>query len=701
VFLISQRSRRAPIQTQKPLVLSKLAFQVSCQSRFASDNDMFFRAREPNKYLGEAMRHLLTGIVLVTTIVGLTQPLSAKVLKFEILRTESPAFEGRTFGAVGTYDRIIARATVAVAPDDPNNSIIVDIERAPRNAQGLVEATSDVEILRPTTPSNGNRTLLYDVLNRGRKLGLTILNDLGIVNDLVKASDGGNGFLMNRGYTLVWSGWQGDLGPASGPLMFSPPTVPAVTGRAREEFIFDHMENPASGTLSYPAADLDPAHTKLTVREREADSRVTPADLSFRFDSPDRVAITRPAGFDAGAIYELIYQAKDPKVMGLGFAATRDIVSFLRNAPADATGVPNVLGGQIDRTIGFGVSQSGRFLHDFLYLGFNTDEDGRRVFDGLIPHIAGGKRTFVNYRFGQPGRHPQQHAETVFPGGEFPFTYPIITDALTGRTDGLLARCLKATNCPKIFHVDTELEFYQSRASLIATDTKGEALTMPDNVRLFLLSNLQHFALANAKSDSTKACAFPTNPLNAGPPLRALLVALDAWIKSATPPPASRFPSRSDDTLVPPVPEAVGFPHIPGVEYTGLVTKPTVINSDAMPPVKGAAYPVFVPKTDSDGRDVAGIRLPTLEAPIATHTGWNLRKAGYAQGELCDLNGSVLPFAATQDERLKNNDSRLSLAERYPQEGDRVSAIALAAKQLVQDRLLLEDDVKLFLPAVR
>ena len=508
------------------------------------------------------MSHLRTGMVLATTIIALTQPAYAKVVKFEILRTESPAFEGRIFGTVGTYDRIIARAIVAVEPDDRQNSIIVDIERAPRNAQGLVEATSDVEILRPTIPSNGNRTLLYDVLNRGRKLGLTILDDMGIINDLVKSGDAGNGFLMNRGYAVVWSGWQGDLDTASGPLTFSAPIVPEIAGSAREEFIFDHLDNPAVATLSYPAADLDPSHARITVREREADPRSIPTDLSLKFESPVRVTITRPAGFDAGAIYELIYQAKDPKVMGLGFAATRDIVSFLHHAPANAADSPNVLSGQIDRTIGFGVSQSGRFLHDFLYLGFNTDEAGRSVFDGLIPHIAGGKKTFVNYRFGQPGRHAQQHAETVFPGGEFPFTYPVITDALTGRTDGMLARCLQAANCPKIIHIDTELEFYQSRASLIATDTRGEALTMPDNVRLFLLSNLQHFALANAKSVSTKACAYPTNPLNAGPPLRALLVALDAWITSATPPPASRFPNRGDGTLVPPAPEAVGFPRI-------------------------------------------------------------------------------------------------------------------------------------------
>jgi hypothetical protein len=342
--------------------------------------------------LGKDMKRLLQGAAFAIGIVGLAQPLGAKVIKFEILRTESPAFEGRTFGAIGTHDRIIARATVAVARDDPHNSIIVDIDRAPRNAQGLVEAVSDVEILRPTIAANANHHLLYEVVNRGSKLGLALFNATGIINEPVKAADAGNGFLMGRGYTVVWSGWQGDTAPGGGRLTFSPPTVPQVTGLAREEFIFDHLENPALATLSYPAADLDPAHTKLTVRQREADSRATPSDLSVKFDGQNRIAINRPADFDAGAIYEFIYLAKDPKVMGLGLAATRDIVSFLRNEKADAGGAPNVLAGQIDRAIGFGASQSGRYLHDFLYLGFNTDEAGRAVFEGLMAHISGGKR---------------------------------------------------------------------------------------------------------------------------------------------------------------------------------------------------------------------------------------------------------------------------------------------------------------------
>ena len=643
------------------------------------------------------MRHLSAAVVVVAGVAGLAQPLAAKVVKFEVLRIESPAFEGRSFGAVGTYDRIIARATIAVAPGTPHNSLIVDVERAPRNAQGLVEAATEVEILRPTVAANGNRALLYDVVNRGSKRALTMFNDSSAGNDLAKATDAGSGFLMNRGYIMVWSGWQGDVSAGGGRKVISVPTVTGVTGLSREEFVFDNLQNPVVAPLSYPAADLDPAHAKLTVRQREADPRVTPAGLEFRFEGPNKISITRPEGFDAGAIYELIYQAKDPKVMGLGFAATRDLVSFLRNEAADAAGTPNVLAGRIDRAIAFGQSQSGRYLQDFLYLGFNTDEAGRAVFEGLMPHIAGGKKMFTNYRFAQPGRNMQQHADTLYPGGDFPFAYPVITDPLTGRTDGVLARCLAAGNCPKIVKTDTELEFYQSRASLVTTDTQGNALTMPDNVRLFLLASLQHAAPANAKSGLSPTCIFPTNPLYAGPPLRALLVALDAWITRGTQPPASRYPSRADGTLVEPTAAAVGFPNIPGLTFPPSVNRATVVDNKAMPPARGAAYPVFVPKSDADGRNIAGIRLPNLEAPIATHTGWNLRKAGFGEGELCDNTGSMLPFAKTREERLASGDPRPSLAERYPQAGDRTAAMERAAGKLVQDRLLLEEDVKSFL----
>ncbi|MBY0381976.1 MAG: hypothetical protein K2W78_08680 [Xanthobacteraceae bacterium] len=648
------------------------------------------------------MKRLIVTAACAVAAAGLAAPVQAKVVKFEIVRTESPAFEGRIFGSVGTYDRMFARATVAVSPADPHNTIVVDIDKAPRDGKGLVEATTDVEILRPTNVANGNRRLFYEVLNRGSKLGLALFDDTPkVINNPVKADDAGNGFLMRRGYTLVWSGWQGDVAPGEGRMTFSPPTVQGVTGPAREEYIFDHNDNPATANLSYPAADLDPSYVKLSVREAEGDSRATPADLSFKFIDERKISINRPAGFDAGAIYEFIYTAKDPKVMGLGLAATRDVVSFLRYEKTDATGDANPVAGNIDKAIGFGLSQSGRFLHDYLYLGFNADEAGRTVFDGLMPHISGGKKTFTNYRFSQPGRSPYEHADMLYPGSEFPFAYATTTDALTGKSDGILKRCQEQNNCPKILKSDSEIEFYQQRAGLVITGTDGKPVPIPDNVRIYFLSNLQHYALAHAASAMVKQCQYPSNPLNAGPSVRALLVDLDAWITDGTAPPPSRYPSVADGTLVSPDAKDVGFPAIPGFPYTERMARPTLIDFSVMPPVKTRPYPIFVPKTDADGRAIAGVHLPTLEAPIATHTGWNVRKAGFSPGELCDNNGSMIPFAATKAEREKSGDPRLSLEERYPKPGEREAAVQKAAGQLVRDRLLLEEDVKTFTEATQ
>jgi hypothetical protein len=494
------------------------------------------------------MKKLTIALIVLVGLFAVPRGAQAKVVKFEVVSIESPAFEGRVFGTVGTYDRVIARATVAVAPGDKHNTVIVDIESASRNTEGLVEAVADVEILRPTVAANGNRRLFYDVVNRGMQRALGMFNDATTANP-AKAAEAGNGFLMSRGYTVVVSGWQGELKSDGRNKVISLPVVPGITGLSREEFVFDHTKNPAVETLTYPTAELDPAKAKLTVRQYEGDARATPADLSFTFDAADKVSIKRPAGFDAGAIYELIYLAKDPKPMALGFAATRDIVSFLRRETGNAA-APNPVAGRIDHAIAFGLSQSGRFLHDFLYLGFNEDEAGRPVFDGLMPHISGGKTMFTNYRFAQPGRNVHQHTDRVYPGAQFPFTYPVTTDVVTGKSDGWLARCQSAGQCPKIIQTDTQQEFYQFISSLVVTDTKGEPIDMPDNVRLFQLSSLQHAATFGSKSAPTATCTYPTNPLFAGPVLRALLVALDDWVVKGTLPPASRYPSRRDGTLI-------------------------------------------------------------------------------------------------------------------------------------------------------
>ena len=365
---------------------------------------------------------------------------------------------------------------------------IVDLALAPRDADGRVRYTTSVVIFKPIELGRGNGRIFYDVLNRGRKIGLGLMNDAPRVNDPSTGDHAGNGFMMRQGYTVVWSGWQTDAPPGDGRMFLKAPAVPGVEGLSREEFIFDHDRNPAVATLNYPSARLDPGDARLTVRQYAHDIRQTPPGLAFRylpvtrggtyFTSAEQILVERPDSFDAGAIYELIYTARESVVAGLAFASVRDVVAFLRYAAADDAGNANPLapGGApgIERAYALGISQSGRFLRDMLYQGFNEDEAGRVVFDGMVPDVAGARRTFVNHRFGQPGRYSREHESHLQPGDQFPFTYATLTDSVTGKRDGVLARCEAAGNCPKVMHVDSSTEFFQGRSSLIVTDSMGE-----------------------------------------------------------------------------------------------------------------------------------------------------------------------------------------------------------------------------------
>lgn len=627
---------------------------------------------------------------------------TAKVLEFKVTKVESPAFEGRTFGAVGAYQKITARVRLAVDPALRQNSGVVDIALAPRNAQGLVEFESDVLLLRPVDLTKGNGRLFYDVNNRGNTRALDKFNDKGDApNDPKTAAHAGNGFLMNQGYVIMWSGWQSDVAPGDDRILLRTPKVAGVTGTSLEEFIFDNVTSPAIGRLSYPAADLNPALAKLTVRNLERDARATPADLKWTYKDADAIEIARPAGYGKGAIYEFTYPAKDPAVMGLGFAATRDIVAFLRRDAADPAGNANPLaaGGRpaMQYAIAFGSSQSGRYLRNLLYEGFNEDEIGRMVFDGLMPHIGGSRKTFTNYRWAQPGRYSRQHEDHNFPGDEFPFTYAVTTDKLTGKTDGLLAKCLATNTCPKVIQTDTGTEIWQARGSLVTTDTEGKPIDLPANVRTYLIASAPHGADFGAVPTASANCQMLVNPINTGAPLRALLVAMDRWVSDGTLPPSSRYPSHRDGSLVDPQALIKDFPAIPGLNYVGNVNGIKVRDLLAQPPKDGAAYPVFVAKVDADGNDVPGIRLPTVEVPLATYMGWNFRKPDNAPGELCGTTGSYIAFAKTKDERLAAKDSRLSIEERYPTHAAYVAAVTRSANQLVQDRLMLSDDAKYFI----
>jgi hypothetical protein len=634
------------------------------------------------------MRNIALMLALAAT------PAAAQVARFE-MEAPSPAYAGASFGAAGAYELVRGRATIALDPADPRNAVIADIALAPRHAAGRVEAVADVLILRPTDPARANGTLLVEPPNRGRQIIGQLLNDApGASNGrYATAADAGHGWMFRQGYTLAWIGWQGDPTPGQG-MRVQVPRVPNVTGPVRDEFVFDNTTNPAPGQLTYELAD--PASLRVTTRSRTEDARATPAGLSVAVTAPGRISITRPEGFAAGDIYEVTYTARDPGVMGMGFAAFRDVATALRHG--EAPGNPQA-GRASARAVTLGVSQSGRFLRDALYLGFNEDTAGRQVFDAMVPHIPGARRTDMNARWAQPGRNPSDHTDRLYPADQFPFTYADTTDPLSGVTDGLLRRCTERRNCPRIMQTDSEFEYWGARGSLTVTDAAGRHVALPANVRAYMFTGHPHYATADAWANQGRLCAMPLNPLQAGAPMRALMVALEAWMREGVEPPASRTPSVADGTLRASGLGAPGqritgfpFPALPGLVAPDSLTPAPRLDLTTLPPHIIGSYPVLVPTLDADGNAVAGIRLPVIAAPRATYTGFNPRAAGFGAGALCTNQGAVLPLAATRAEREARNDPRPSIAERWPDQAAYVAAVRASAARLVAERLLLAED---------
>jgi hypothetical protein len=606
----------------------------------------------------------------------------AQITRIDLEVVESPAFGGESFGEVGQYERLRGLAHGEIDPDDPRHLEIVNIEHAPRNDRGLIEYSTTLEIYRPIDIQRWNRAIYHNVPNRGR----------AGIDRWVR--------ILDMGFALVMIGWQGDLKPtATNIVPFLPVARNArgtsIVGPALEEFIFDDDERTSEVRLTYEAATLDPARATLTVRRDREGTSSRPADLSWSYRSAGEIRIERPSGFDGSAIYEFLYEAKDPIVMGLGFVAMRDAISFLRYDLWDDFGNPNPLAfeGLPSTAISLGISQSGRFLRDMLYQGFNEDVSGRIVFDGIHPDIAGGHKTFTNYQFGQPGRLTQQHENHLYPGDQFPFSYTTLTDPISGRTDGLLERCSASDTCPKIIHTDSETELWGSRASLVVTDPLGRDIELPESVRAYLVAGTTHGGGAGVHSATltrSPICQNLNNPLVYYPIRTALTVALYEWVADGIEPPPSRFPTASGGGLVPSAES--GFPRIPGVTYSGSYNVLRLHDHRTLPPQQGDSYTVLVGSVDKDGNAIGGIRPPTLSVPIGTHTGWNLRREGFAEGALCAGSGSFIPFGADRAEGVATGDPRLSLEERYPSHYAYVSAVARAADELTRDRLLLKRD---------
>jgi len=645
----------------------------------------------------------------------------ARITRIEITQTESPTFGGASFGEVGPYEKLIGRAFGEVDPRDPQNAAIADLGLAPRNVRGMVEYDTGIIILRPVDRTKGNHGLFYELTNRGVILSLRAINESPNPLTVNPApADAGNGFLMRQGYTILFTGWDlSAVGPFAShfPIAVQHDGSPIV-GPAIEELEFDNLPpapQPTTATLSYPAATLDTTQATLTVRTHFDDPETTIAATGWRFTDAHTIQLL-PEGtrFEAGRLYELAYQATSPPVSGLGLAAVRDIPSFLHYASVDDTGAANPLAGQIERIIAHGISQPARLLHDFVQLGFNRDEHHRPVLDGILNYIAGASGGFFNYRFAQPFRTHRQHIGRWTPERVFPFANQFLFDPVTEQLGGRLARCTVTHTCPKIFEINSSNEYWVKGGSLLHTDTRGHDLLFdPPEARSYLFSGLPHSPAAGPG-----VCEQSRNPLSPSAGLRALLIDLDAWISHGTQPPHSRLPRRLDHTLVPSLPQSgVGFPSIPGVRYTGLMTTGDLFDfgrrfddgildvktrdGGIVPPVVGSPYPVFVPATDADGNEIAGVRFPDVAVPLATYTGYGFRAGGFAGPDLCDAFGQAIPLPATRAAREASGDPRRSLEERYPTHQSYVDQVRAASEALARDRLLLSEDVDRFVQAAQ
>ncbi|MBI3667749.1 MAG: hypothetical protein HY236_16215 [Acidobacteria bacterium] len=624
--------------------------------------------------------------------------LSAGVVRVEI-QSRGDVLGGREFGLAGAYEKLAGKVHFAVDPANPINQIIADIDKAPRNAAGKVEFSSDVYVLRPKQLERGNGAVLFEVSNRGGKGMLGFFNRARGTLDPSTGADFGDGFLLKQGYTLVWLGWQWDPPQKPGLMRLYAPRAPGITGVVRADFVV--TEKVTSHLLSdrehipYPA-DANDADAILTVRDKIDAPRRTIHREEWKF-SADRNRVELAAGFEPLKIYEVVYTGRDPVLAGLGPAAVRDFFSYLKYGAA--AGGSSALG-SFPRAYAFGISQSGRFLRTFLYYGFNQDEAGRQVFDGVMAHVAGGGRGSFNHRFAQPSRDAHPFLNFFYPTDIFPFADLEQTDPDTGLTDGVLVRALKSNTAPRIFYTNSSYEYWGRAASLIHTRVDGKSdAPIPDNVRIYLFAGSQHGPAAFPPTRTISQQ--PNNPNDFRWAMRALLVAMDRWVRQGPPPPPSIYPRVSNDTLV--APEVVQFPKIPGVNFStrihkayradyGPQWKAGIVTLE--PPRIGKAFPMLVSQVDADGNETGGLRMPEVAVPLATYTGWNLfdGKAGPAD-ELASMQGSFIPFPLTRGEREARGDPRRSIEERYRDRDQYIGKVAAAALMLVERGYLLDQDM--------
>ena len=650
---------------------------------------------------------LLAGLICFVPMTAV-----AELSRLEITHRE-PWAGGREFGARGAYERMRGRAWFEVDPGAKANRTVVDLGLALKNKAGRVEFSADVEIIAPKDLSKSCGAVFYDVNNRGYPTCLGTI------------SAGGEHFLMREGFILVFSGWIAELLPNGRNLVLAAPIArdkgEEITGLVRSEMVVSQRTKRCSlsgnsGHGSYEPTLRGEKEGALTRRLLESDPREVIERSRWRLEKSwpvfkgsksvlPKVELVLEGGLDPGAIYELVYEAKNPVVQGLGMAGIRDLLSFLKHSGKKMNPLRLESGTSAARyAYGFGTSQSGRLLKMFLYDGFNADEKGRKVFDAVMPHVAGGGLGFFNHRFASPTRYSTQHESHLYPTDYFPFSYGEQKDHLSGRTDGILRRARAARVVPKVLHTQSSSEYWHRSASLVHTDTAGRKdVALPPEVRIYTFGGSQHGpgdGLARPRSRGQ----LPSNPTNFRPLLRALVKAMDAWVRDGIEPPPSVYPTIASGSLVSWELKASGWKALPGVSYPAVIQRPALLDrgpdfiarrrATIEPPRVGPSYRVLVPAFGPDNNEKGCLMMPTVAVPVATFTSWNLRDQSIgAPGELLSLQGGYIPFLRDKDAKQQAGDPRLSLLERYQGFELYLEQYLAWARRLVKERYLLEEDL--------
>ena len=680
--------------------------------------------RAPQSSKRKLLRLGIAGL-LATSALCAASAAQARITKIQILNS-GVAFGGYSFPGVGQYEFITGIAFGEVNPSNPQNAIITDIQLADRNPNHNVPYQHNFYILKPLDLSKGNHKMMYEPPNRGGKTYQTLNNTPTGTNDPQALTDPAalaDSFLWTRGYTTVWSGWENNLGALTGltatailPVAFGPGHS-VITGPGYEYIV----TGAATFALAYPAAsgNQGPPNAVLTHRVHLDDpAQVVPTTGWAYTDSTNTaIKLVDPANpnvtFVNNDIYEFSYIAMNPTVNGLGLAAIRDFNSFLRYSMRDDFNTPNPLAGDVQRIYTETSSQPARTLNDFVHLGFNEDENHKQVFDGMMQWIGAGDGLNMNYRWSQTKRTERNRQEELYLEGLYPFANVRTFDPISNTSDWRYKRCEDTHTCPLATEFYSANEFWVKAGSLMSTDPMGR-FDLPDHpfTRLYLLSSKQHGGAGNPTQKGL--CQQFANPLDSAPVQRAMWTNLDEWSTRGIDPPDSEVPLLRDGTLVPPLPQSgVGFPHIPNVTYTGLKTTryrffygpnfyqtfiPTINPPVITPPIEdnpanGPIYPSYVPKTDSDGNDIAGIRLPELTVPLATYTGWGLRSGVWAN-DGCEATGQYIPFAKSAADRQASGDPRPSVEERYSSYAQYRNKVIQAVDKLVRSRFLICDDTQ-------